>query len=277
MISIKGGKTLRTPEFEKKKKKQRHLKIGLVVVLITMSLGLFLYGLRHERILIAEVSVEGAEVVSVEELEEVIWSALRGNYFLIVPRKNFLFYPRQSIALRLLDEVPRLSRVETNLDTARRLEVRVSERVPFALYCENVKELTAPKGCYFLDEEGFIFAEAPLFSGAVYFIYSLEEPLDGPVGRHIMEEEEFRELGEFISSFNELGIKTRLYRGGKDDRVLVMPGSGEIIWRTRDGFKTPFDNLVAFLSTDAIKAERNFIERVRYIDLRFSNKVFYRF
>src|SRR3989344_3974534 len=83
-----------------------------------------------------------------------------------------LFYPKSAIRRSLASTYPRLKDIELRVKSGGALLISVTEREPLYTWCgENIPETDTAENqiCYFLDKEGYVFDEAPYFSGDVYF------------------------------------------------------------------------------------------------------------
>ncbi|OGE82858.1 MAG: hypothetical protein A2846_01265 [Candidatus Doudnabacteria bacterium RIFCSPHIGHO2_01_FULL_49_9] len=278
MKIISKGKVLNSAEFYKKKQRRRRIKLALLFIGLISLLSLLIYLSRYEQFLIAEVRVPGEEVIDKDKIVSRVESLLSGYYLWIIPRANALFYPKHTIEDSLLVEFPRFKSVDLSLSEIQTLIVTVEEREPFALYCVGTPE------CFFVDEEGLIFALAPSFSGAVYFIYTTESPIESPLGQKFLSVEEFKKLSRFMDTLEILDIYPVSLKVGDDEYSLSLPnlpagrqGGGEIMWRKDSNLDLVYSNLEAFLSDDSIRVQENFLEKILYLDLRTDNKVFYKF
>ena len=272
MKIVSSGRVLNSREFYEKKKKRRIIRFVLLLVGLIAFFSSLVYLFRQERFLITEVAVSGENVVGKEEIVFRAKGLLEGFYLWIIPRANALVFPRWAIKKSLLAEFPRFKSVSLNLDGFRNLFISLEERTPFALYCAN----TLRSSCYFIDEEGFIFALAPSFSNAVYFIYMTENSLESPLGNRFMPVEEFKMLSSFIKNLTVLNIYPVVLEIGDDKYNLLLPKGGEILWRRTDDLVVVRSNLEAFLSDDVIRTQNNFLDNIIYLDLRTENKVFYK-
>ena len=236
-----------------------------------MSLFALIYFSRQERFLIAEVVVQGENVIDRDKIAQSVEDSLAGHYLWIIPRANALIYPRRAIERQLMTEFPRFKSADLNLDGPRTITISVEERVPFALYCVIISE------CFFLDEEGYIFAQAPSFSGAVYFIYTTETPIENPIGKNLMPVDTFKSLPKFMEKFFLLGIHPVALAINNDNYILTLPKKGEIVWRRSADMALVYSNLEAFFSSESIRAQRDFLDKISGLALRPENKIFYKF
>lgn len=276
MKIVSSGRGLNSREFYEKKKKKRHIKLILILIGFLVVFSLLIYLSRQEQFLVVEVVVLGENVVGKEEIVLAVKRSLAGHYLWIIPRANAFIYPRRVIERYLLEAFPKFKFVDLNVGEQRRLLVTVEERTPFALYCVDISDPKDTSECFFLDEEGFVFAPAPSFSGTVYFIYATQNPIENPLGQRFMLSEEFKSLPKFIEALAVLNIHPLALEIG-DEYVLFLPNGGQIMWRRDSDLTIIRSNLEAFLSDDSIKAQGNFFDKILRLDLRTENKVFYTF
>ena len=277
MKIVSTGSTLSSPEFHEKRKRARRRRLYWWAAGVFTLLSVLIFLSRQEKFLVSAVSVEGAKTVNSEMVEAEVKEILSGHYLWLVPRSNFILYPRREVKSALLNEFPRFSAVDLELEGSRRLSVLVTEREPYALYCDSALSPENAAACYFLDKEGFIFDSAPSFSGSVYFIYARETPLATPLGRAFLPPGEFKPLSAFIERLEKLGIQPLALEVGADEFNLVLPHDAHLVWKRGSDLDLLYANLSAFLNDEAIKSQKDFLDRVSTLDLRTENKVFYRF
>lgn len=271
MKIVSSGRVLNSREFYEKKKRRRRIQLILLSVGFLSILSSLVYLSRQERFLIVEIAVSGENVIDREEIARAARHLLDDYYLWVIPRANAFIYPRRAVKRSLIAEFPRLKSLDLNLDGQHKLFITVEERKPFALYCANISD------CFFLDEEGFIFANAPSFSSGVYFVYVTEDPVLNPIGKRFITIEEFKSLSRFKEALAVLSIEPSALEVGDSEYRLSIFDSGQIIWRRESNLALIESNLEAFLSDNSIRAQENFLERILYLDLRTENKVFYKF
>ncbi|MBI2673675.1 MAG: hypothetical protein HYX23_00080 [Candidatus Zambryskibacteria bacterium] len=270
MKIVSSGRVINSAGFYQKKKKRRRIKFALVLIGVLTIVFTLIYLSRLEKFLITAVMITGENVADREEMTQAVQSLIDNHYLWMIPRANAFIYPRRAIKQSLIEKFPRLRSVDLNLDKFQTLVINVEERMPFALYCIEDE-------CFFVDKGGFIFAPAPSFSNGVYFVYSTEEPIGNPIGKQLIPAENFESLLGFIKILPTLNLQPTAMKITADDYNLLLPNGGQLIWRRGDDPVLLHSNLEAFLSDDSIKAQKDFLKKVLYLDLRTTNKVFYKF
>jgi len=277
MKIVSSGRSLYSSEFYKKKKRRKRIWLIIIFVGILLFLYSLIYVSRDARLLIVEVMVREENTIDKEEIEQAVRDMLAGHYIWVIPKTNALIYPRWSIKQSLLEEFPRLKSVNLDLSGFQTLIISVEERAPFALYCARVFNLTEDSDCYFIDKDGFIFAQAPSFSGVAYFVYAVQNPIEEPLGKKFITNEELKQLTGFVENLSALNIYPSALEFRADEYSLYLPSGGQIMWRKNNDLTLIHSNLEAFLSDDSIRAQSNFLDKILYLDLRTENKVFYKF
>lgn len=278
MARIVGSdKGIHSPEFHKKKTREKNLKIALAILVLVIVVGVPVYLARTSRFLIAHIDLRGNSVTNNEDIERIVASNLSGSYLWIFPRSNAALYPKDIIRKDLMTNIPRLRSVEFELEGATLLHITVEERTPAVLYCADVTVPASPAECYFADESGTIFSQAPAFSGDVYLTYGRIAPFEFPMGQNILPADEFARTRSFVKEMNALGIFPRVFLIAGDEYHLLLSNGAKVLVNRKDNLGEIYSNLEAFFSDASIRKESNFLDRILYIDLRFDNKVFYKF
>lgn len=266
---ISAGNTLFSPENYDRKRRERKRKLVLALVCVLSLFIALVLTSRIDKFLISDIEVYGAKVITEDEVSRSVLSTLSGKFLWLIPKSNVLFIPRGEVEANLMREYPRLSSISLSLSGTKILSASVVEREPYALYCQNSD---AEDKCYFLDESGFIFDEAPDFSGVVYFIYR-GEGLPEPKGRQFLPHDKFRELSAFVENIDKIGFEPVSH----SDAEIIMRNGTKLAWKEGGDLTRIFSNLKLFLESPEIRAQENFINKVRVFDLSTENKVFYRF
>ncbi len=271
-MKIIGNKNaLHTPEFHKKKLRERYIRITVGVLILIVVIGAPIFFLKQERFLISTIQIQGNEITKSEELENIIRGHISGNYLWLIPRSSVLLYPNNKIKSDILRQVPRLISINLSLTDSRTLLVTILERKPFALYCVHEMQ------CFFLDQTGYIFSEAPAFSGGVYMIYSTVPVLEAPLRQNLIPVNDFVALASFIKSLNILNLEPQNLLIQDNAYHLTFLGGGTLIWKVGDNLENVFSRLESFLTGVVLTKEKKTLSDILYIDMRFGNKVRYNF
>ena len=289
MNIVSSGKVLNSLEFYKKKIRKRRVKLGFLLLVFLLIIYSLTHLSREERFLISAVAIIGEDVINREEITGVVRNELQGSYLWLVPKTSIFLYPKRKIEKNLLEQFPGIKSAHFNVGKNNNLHISIDERQPFAIYCERIDSpadptLSLPERtgvhadeCYFIDEEGLIFAVAPSFSGGVYFVYTAYKPIEEPLGKRFVSKRELDSLSGFIESLSKLNILATTLEVGDDEYYLFIIGGGQIIWRKGSDMALIYANLEAFLSDETIQTQSDFLGRILYLDLRTENKVFYKF
>ena len=149
----------------------------------------------------------------------------------------------------------------------------LTERQPKYTWCGETISYGKDQKCNFLDEAGFIFDEAPYFSGEVYFKFYGALPKD------------FAKFISFKQTLETMGLKpVALYvESDEDMRIFLSTKSStsmgpEIIFNSSYDLEKTTENLQTALTTEPLQSNfRNKFSSLLYIDLRYGNKVVYKF
>ncbi|HEY4494225.1 MAG TPA: FtsQ-type POTRA domain-containing protein [Candidatus Paceibacterota bacterium] len=273
---MKNEKLLSSPrlrELKRKRKKAFATKITLVAVcVLVLIVGLALVS-RIGKLQLSNVEISGNKVVESKALEDSIRNEISGKYLWLFPKSNFILYPKSKIKENLAVNFKRLKDVSVSTKNPTTLQVNLSEREGKYTWCGGEPNVEAEK-CYFLDESGYIFDEAPYFSGSVYFKFY------GKKGDYFAPGNWAKFMG-FKENLEKMGIKpTSLYMkdDGDSEVYLGLSGKPKILIKTDSDLNKMAENLQAALSTQPL--QNDFVKKyssLEYIDLRFGNKVYYKF
>lgn len=233
------------------------------------------YVLRLPVITVRDIAVEGNESITASQVEHVVREQLQGSYLFLVPRSNIFFIPKGDIIENIASQIKTFKRVGVKRSGLSRIVVVVEERQPFALWCEG----TSDTQCFFLDDEGYVYREAPTFGGDVYVRY--RGLIEGdPIGQVYAPSMGFRELAAFVESVDELVVldvvPAEVMARTKDDYILTSKGGSDILFGGKDTLSGAYENLETVLANAAGSVGGTFDDLFEYIDLRFGNKVFYK-
>ncbi len=279
----------RIREIKKKKNRVLRRKILIYLILLIAILTLIGFSLRWQKINIQKIAISGNKVIDTELIKNIVAENLVGNYLYILPKTNFIFYPKDKIKLELSSKYKRLKDITLNVDNLERLNIQVNERTAHYTWCGAIPEdltINTEEKCYFIDDDGYIFDEAPYFSGEVYFKFYGTNDINtsDPMGSYYAKDI-FNKLITLNTTLKTMGLKTSaLSIKGNGEIKVFLSGINksatrpEIILNTKSDFNKIAENLQAALTTAPLQSdfEKKYASLL-YIDLRFGNKVYYKF
>lgn len=211
------------------------------------------------------------------------------DMFIFFSKANSFIYPHKKIYNNLRLNFPRIKSLYIYHDNLKTLHIDISERLGSYLYCgESIPKNKDEVGenCYFLNNDGFIFDKAPYFSGNVYFKYYmvLEDGLINPLGSQMISVDQFHEIVRFIDTVTSLGFKPIYITINQDNINSLYLNHGindtmpKIIFKNDDNWEIIQENLSIAMKKKEFADEINSkYTKLLYIDLRFKNKVLYKF
>lgn len=278
----------RIEDIKRKRRNRRRRMFVMLVVLFVSLIGALAYFSSYNNVTINNIRVEGTQIINSSEVESRVLGKLSGRYFYLFARSNFLIYPKKQIYNDLLKSFPRIETLSVARDGFNTLEINITERSGAYLYCgATVPEVQSEVGenCYFVNNDGYIFDKAPYFSGNVYFKYYTALPTDSnPLTQYIVSTDRFHLLARFIDGITNLGfnpINLVIDQNGLHSLYLANPSgstSPKVIFNQEDELSAVLDNLSISMNNPEFAQEINSkYDTLLYIDLRFKNKVLYKF
>lgn len=270
---------------ELKKRRQRTILFKIFIFSFAFLIFFILLAFisRLNSLNITEIKIIGNKIVDTEILKTTVKQQIAGKYLWLFPKTNILIYPQNIIRNELQNKFKRLNNINFSIKNNQILEISVTEREAKYTWCGSSIDLSVEEKCYFMDENGYIFDEAPYFSGEVYFkFYGLT--IDDPLG-YYFSKQNFKQLVSFKDSIIGMGLKpTALYvKNNEEAEIVLSKGNSaaaepKIIFKTNADFKNIEENLDAALHTEPLQSKfKNKYSSLEYIDLRFGNKVYDKF
>lgn len=220
---------------------------------------------------INNIAIAGADGKAAKDLENEIKSILQNKYYYIIPKDHLFFYPRDEIEA-LLEKKFRVQKFGIDKDYPSALKISISEREPWALWCSAENQ----GKCLLIDRDGFAFENAPLTAGTAV-LKIIDARNSNPLGKNILPEGDFSLLRFFIEeipkNIDEKISSVNIKASGKGFLIYFKTGWYAFIDNETDKDKA-IQNVNLALNNSEIKDKRSKLE---YIDLRFEDKVFYKF
>jgi hypothetical protein len=294
----------RLSELKRNRKKTFLNKILFSLLGVLVFLGFLVYLSRLSSLNISNIEITGNQIVDTNSIKQAIQTEMSGKYLWIFPKTDIFFYPQKAIVETLQDKFNRLENISLSIKNDKTLAVSVSERKALYTWCGTTPDVAIPQSgspttgdtCYFVDENGYIFDQAPYFSGGVYFkfygtpdvaIPQSGSPTTGaadPSGSYFSQQY-FKQLISFKDILIEFGLKpVAIYVTGDQNVEVFLANQApstnqpQIKFKLNGDYENIAENLKAALTTEPLQTEfKNKYATLQYIDLRFGNKVYYKF
>ncbi len=259
-----------------KKRRRSFLKrvfAYLVFILFFICLGV--YVLTTEKARIKSIDVSGNVSVFSEDIVKIVNDEIGINYLWIIPTDNIILLRRYQIKNDILENIKKISSVKIIYKGVDKIEIHVTEREIKSLWCDGTPVVS--KSCYFIDKSGFIFEQAPTFSSDTYFkFFGLIKGVD-PIGQFYFKNN-FSDIYSLFDTLKNMSFKLK-YFIAKDEHEyeIYLLGDGKILINDKKSFESSLLNLRALIDSGYIKTDTDSIKKIKYIDLRFGNKVNFEF
>ena len=301
-------------KFEERRKLHSALFVLLVIVAVGSSAFAIVRFINLDWFTIDSVKVVGADSEIAPAIEAAALNAMQGTYLGIVPRSSALVYPRGSVISAVKAASARLSSVAAARDGMHGLKVTVEEKKPAAVVCASLPDFNGTTltfsdsdTCYFADDSGYVFEEAPLFSGSAYKrIYAPDAGTattsGSIVGLYATSTDKFTQLITLYDAVNAVGIHVEaiLIKEKGEYELYARNPSGQnasgsaaassttsrsesnsdtvvIYFNDARPFSEQLINLASFWKDMVAKARSKHQSlSFDYIDARYGSNVFYR-
>jgi len=245
-------------------------KVVYIAIFALFFISLLILGLTNDRIQVKSVTVSGNLSVPKEDILNIVDKNLDEKYLFIIRTDNFFLLKRNKIREEILDGIKKIQSVDISFSNLNTVEVSILERVAKSIWCDGT---SANKKCYFMDENGFIFTEAPDFSSNPFPEY-LGLFKGGPIGQSYFNSVRFKEINQFFETLDQIKLNPVYFNALDEHQYEVqLSFGGKIILDDKRDFDKDIINLQALIDNGYIKLDSGSLKKIKYIDLRFGNKV----
>lgn len=256
--------------------------LGILLFIAAAAYGLS-YVSYLPRYTISSVTISGTNEVPPALIQAFVESVLYNGRYSYLSRQNIFLYPQLQIETAIVQYFPRISSAQITRSStfATSIHVSVNERQAFALWCASAASSvqSATQTCYVMDNDGFIFADAPtdatttstgyVFSGSI----STSSAQTNMIGRTFSP----GHMPGILALFKLLAQAGFTPEGAtvQSDQDFAVPLSqGFSIYASfGESAGTLVNNLQLILSSAPLQENQSDLE---YIDLRFGDRVYYK-
>ncbi len=258
------------------KTRRRRLRFIVAVIGVVLT-AILLYGIHwssyQPMMRINDVSVRGAMLQDPNEVVAFTKAGLAETKTHFIARDNIFAYPKEELRAGILREFPRLKSVRIGRGGffGTTLIVNVDERTAYATWCSEGEAPT----CFVFDENGLVFApkERSGKPELSYVFYGGIDP-NSAIGAVFLPEK-LRGVRDLMQRMREARFNPlRLHVLDEQDYTIDLENGFTI----KASFGQPIDTIVHNLELVSVSpALRDKEKELEYIDLRFGNRVYYKF
>lgn len=254
-------------QYPKRDRDQKKIIIFLWILFLFLVLS---YTLFFSPIFkIKEIKVSGNRAISNEEIRDSLDKFLKKKILIFFNKNNIFLAIEDGVEKVIFKDFPRVLSIKINKDIFKKtIDLKIVERKEAGIFCK--------KECYYIDEDGVIFEEAPQTSGTLILVIRDNSEGEAEMGKSIVEKKfmaELIDLRSYLSS--QLNLKVLDFTIESDD-------SGDLKINTNEGWYILFNRArdlkvqteaLKLVLEEKIKEGRKGLE---YIDLRIENRAYYK-
>lgn len=250
------------------------LVIVAVFLLLPVLGGAFWYLTNLAYFRIGEIGVEGAALIPADDIRGAARAELAGRYWRVFPADFVLFVSGETLAQSLRERFSEIAEVGAEKRLPNRLHITIRERELWGVYCVRHDPAVPSESCFYVDMEGTAYEPLSGFEGSLLpIVYSAQEL---KTGERAVATETISFFSEAAAALGNIGLKPLAL-----SLSTSTPGDGRLLlaekWEVWISFGRPVEEWLGVLNTvleKDIGARRKDLE---YVDLRFGNKVFYKY
>lgn len=262
-----------------KRKTKRKFKLRLFFwggLFFCLILGLVYFLIFSPYFKIKNITIKGAEKISQDEILNLTNQVLNSFYWRIIPQNSLISFPGQKLEILLKEKFPPIKEVKIikKMPILSRqplsLVIEIKERERAIVYCGQTE-------CFYLDENGFAFEEAPEIYGSLNITLKDNSKRDVKIKEIVVNKDlilflfQVKELLEKSLSLNLLNFQIDFYPSR--DVIAITSEGWQIFFNPNERPSTQVETLKTVLA-EKIKEQRDQLE---YVDLRIANRVYYRY
>jgi cell division septal protein FtsQ len=251
------------------RRKRILLRVFFIFLLcLFLCVGFIAALFSFEKLQIKTITVKGMSALAAREVKVEVEKVISEKFLAIIPRNRIFWLPNELIKTRLLDRFERVKHVDIEKKGTSEILIKLIERKPAALLCRQENHR-----CFYLDETGFIFEEAPWFSSGVFVKFFDQRQNTPDRGEFLLIPPAFEEFFKFQSRLDNISKVREVYLGEEGFCKIYFSDAWHIILDRDDDLDIIYANFELFFREVLKDYEPGDLD---YIDLRFGNKIYYK-
>jgi hypothetical protein len=271
------NRVLKQPDEQKSKTRRGFSwkKILAVVVMLGCGVGTF-FLLRAPRLQITTVDVSGTSVLDEYDISSFVMGSLAGKRAWFFPKTSVFLVSEHALEQTIKKAFSRIETVSVKRNTFHSLAVDIKEYRAVYLWCTD-----KPDDCYFMDSQGIVYSEAPVFSGTAYPKIITGAPL-AALPFQGMSSIDVERVALLEKGLSDINIVPTVFKNVSVHEMEIDFLHNKRVARLLIDPSVPATTTLEYIFS-GIRAEplaslfHNSEKVLFYLDVRFSNKVVYKF
>lgn len=263
----------RKPEPKKSIPKRVWYSLAVLIVLGIIGWGVwYLANLPYFRV--DRIEISGVRRLPAPDIERAAAEAISGEQWLIFPRNNFFLVSSVRVRERLREAFPQAAEISVEKKFPDRLIIAVEERSLWGVVCSRPDAVLPPESCFYIDRRGTAYEELASVEG--WLVPVIYIPQKSALGTQAVPEatlDFFNQAKGALASINGNLILLAVSSSTPSDVRLTLSENWDILVSSS---RLPSE-WVKILKTVLEKDIGEKRSQLEYVDLRFGNKVFYKF
>ncbi|MCX6712379.1 MAG: hypothetical protein NT041_01655 [Candidatus Vogelbacteria bacterium] len=284
---MKKTEILRSSREREKKIKSSKRALGVLLLAVIVGGFLLVLNISFFRLTVFNVSGQTSQDLSI--LKQTVKNELDGYCLGIVPNNSVFFFSKTRLSTLLKQKFPGLQSVEIDSPNLNTLTINVSDRESKTLWCSNS---ASGKLCFYLNEEGSVYQTAPNFSDSI--IMEFDSPvMIKKLPTQVISSKDLARAKSFLgflkSTLVDWPSASSTYKLShinvlplKDFEAVIVPtanpgNSWKLLFNTGATGDQLITNFHSLIKDPTLTKDWTVNKTLDYLDLRFDNKVFYKF
>lgn len=247
------------------------------------------YALQQPIFRFTEFRLMGLRATPQDAVLASLRSEFAGMRFMVIPRDSYFIVSSESLEAYLKRAFPRIASVAVAKKIGEPLDLSFTERTLWGILCarekgdadledsdaDTVSREQQKESCFYIDRAGYAFEDVSSFAGSLFPVLFVDHA--GALGEQLVTPDEtafFEEASSFLRASAGLSLFSAEFSRKNPDDVRLRLKEGWHLIVPRE--KNPAE-WVAILKTLLAGEVRDKQKNLLYVDLRFGNKVFYKF
>ena len=244
--------------YRHRKKRKINKRVIIMIISLFVLAGLAYLFFYSPAFNIKKMEIFGNKEIKSEEIQNILSYA------------NIFLTSSQEIKKDLLKMIPKIASLEIKKNIFKReLEISLTEREDIGIICNGDSNQ-----CYYIDEEGIIFENAPQTSGSLIILIKDYSQRDIKLGDKIFTAEFFKLISEIKDEMANMNLKVLNFDSMNFPIQDVKVMTNER-WYAFFNFKNNIKSQLSALKV-ALKEKIKNRAGLEYIDLRIENRVYYK-